>query len=160
MPTASVTFYDRVEEALQDEQLQKALDISTTRFTQGRARALEALPEADALRDHARRIRAHTIANLDRYLAQFAAAVELSDRRWVVAEHLLHRLVDQGLALSWLGGEDVRGHAAPDQTTGPGVDQVDDDAPHWHLPEAHRGGASAPAPAPPSTVAERIPVHT
>ena len=76
MAVSNMTFYERVEEALHDRQLQTALDISTTRFTTGRKNALAALPEAEALRDHARRIRAHTIAHLDRYLAQFADAVE------------------------------------------------------------------------------------
>lgn len=76
MTVSNVTFYERVEEALHNRQLQTALDISTTRFTAGRKNALAALPEAEALRDHARRIRAHTIAHLDRYLAQFADSLE------------------------------------------------------------------------------------
>ncbi len=76
MSTVNVTFYERVEDALKDTQLHTALDIATTRFTSSRAKSLSELPEADALRDHARRIRAHTIAHLDQYLAQFADAVE------------------------------------------------------------------------------------
>lgn len=76
MATAPINFYDRVEDALKNNQLHKALDISTTRFVSSRNKALESLPEAEALRDHARRIRAHTIANLDTYLAQFADSVE------------------------------------------------------------------------------------
>ena len=76
MKASNMTFYERVEDALQDEQLHAALNIATTRFVAGRQRAFETLPEAEALRDHARRIRAHTLAHLDRYLAQFADAVE------------------------------------------------------------------------------------
>ena len=76
MGTAKVTFYDRVEEALHDDQLRRAVEATTTRFVEGRIRLMSALPEAEALRDHARRIRAHTLANLDRYLAQFAQAIE------------------------------------------------------------------------------------
>lgn len=76
MTASNLMFYDRVEDALQDQQLQTALNISTARFTTGRKNALAGLPEADGLRDHARRIRAHTLAHLDRYLAQFADAVE------------------------------------------------------------------------------------
>lgn len=76
MTAANLNFYDRVEDALRDSRLKKALNITTTRFRHNRATALAELPEAEALRDHARRIRAHTIAQLDRYLAQFAAAVE------------------------------------------------------------------------------------
>lgn len=73
---APVTFYDQVEDALANPQLQKALNIFTTQFIRNRTLAMAGLPEAEALRDHARRIRAHTLAHLDRYLAQFAAAVE------------------------------------------------------------------------------------
>ncbi len=76
MTTSNLTFYERVEDALQDNQLHTAIGIATNRFVTGRNRAFGAMPEGDALRDHARRIRAHTIANLDRYLAQFADAVE------------------------------------------------------------------------------------
>jgi L-lactate dehydrogenase complex protein LldF len=76
MTVSNVTFYERVEDALRDDQLHNALDIATTRFVTLRNKALASLPEADALRDHARRIRAHTMARLDRYLAQFAEAVE------------------------------------------------------------------------------------
>lgn len=76
MTASNLTFYERVEDALHNPQLHTALNIATTRFVTGRAKALATLPEAEALRDHARRIRAHTIAHLDQYLAQFAAAVE------------------------------------------------------------------------------------
>ena len=73
---SNVTFYDRVGDALQDGQLQIALDRTTTALSQNRNRAIGELPEGDALRDHARLIRAHTIANLDKYLGQFADNVE------------------------------------------------------------------------------------
>ncbi|GIK41940.1 MAG: lactate utilization protein B [Chloroflexota bacterium] len=78
MTAANVTFYERVEDALQDKNLRAALELATTRFVTLRRNAFASLPEADALRDHARTIRAHTLANLDRYLAQFAEAVEAS----------------------------------------------------------------------------------
>jgi len=76
MTTSNVTFYERAEDALQNTQLQRALSITTTRFATMRNMAIGSLPEADKLRDHARRIRAHTIANLDHYLGQFADSVE------------------------------------------------------------------------------------
>jgi L-lactate dehydrogenase complex protein LldF len=76
MTVSNVTFYEQVEDALQNSQLHAALSITTTRFATLRNKAIDDFPEADALRDHARRIRAHTIANLDRYLAQFADSVE------------------------------------------------------------------------------------
>lgn len=76
MTVSNITFYERVDDALKNKQLHTALNVSTTRFTASRNRAIDSLPEASPLRDHARRIRAHTLAHLDRYLAQFAGAVE------------------------------------------------------------------------------------
>jgi len=76
MIASHVTFYERVEDALNNNQLHVALNIATTRFVEGRVKAFDALPEGERLRDHARRIRAHTIAHLDRYLDQFAGSVE------------------------------------------------------------------------------------
>lgn len=76
MAASNINFYERVEDALRNNQLHTALNIATTRFVANRNKSLESLPEAEALRDHARRIRAHTIANLDTYLAQFADSVE------------------------------------------------------------------------------------
>lgn len=73
---SNVTFYDRVDDAIQNEQLQTALARSTLAFRNGRANAFGNLPEGDGLRDHGRKIRAHTIAHLDTYLGQFAEAVE------------------------------------------------------------------------------------
>ncbi len=76
MTAANLTFYERVEDALKDKKLHAALELATTRFVTLRAKGFASLPEIEALRDHARHIRAHTLANLDRYLAQFADAVE------------------------------------------------------------------------------------
>jgi L-lactate dehydrogenase complex protein LldF len=78
MTGSNVNFYERVEDALKDKKLHAALELATTRFVTLRANGFTSLPEIEALRDHARRIRAHTLANLDGYLAQFAAAVEAS----------------------------------------------------------------------------------
>ena len=72
----NVTFHDRVETALRDANLHVALDRATSRFTTLRATALASLPAAEAVRDRARLIRAHTLSKLDTYLAQFADAVE------------------------------------------------------------------------------------
>ena len=82
----SITFYEQVEDALANSQLQQALNIFTTRFIANRLSALATLPEAEALRDHARLIRAHTLANLDTYLSQFAEAVEQRGGRVYWAE--------------------------------------------------------------------------
>lgn len=76
MLAPNVTFHDRVDDALRDPILHTALDRATGRFQSLRAAGLASLPEADAVRDRARMIRAHTLSRLDQYLEQFAANVE------------------------------------------------------------------------------------
>lgn len=79
--TPNVTFHERVDNALRDEILHTALDRATGRFQNLRLGALGSLPEADAVRDRARLIRAHTLSRLDSYLEQFAANVERAGGR-------------------------------------------------------------------------------
>jgi L-lactate utilization protein LutB len=75
--TTNITFYERVEDALQDTQARGAFDRATKRFTTLRATAFTSLPaDGDSTRDQARAIRAETLSHLDQYLAQFADAVE------------------------------------------------------------------------------------
>lgn len=69
-------FEKRVARAVRDEALHKALRRATDRFGAKRIEMLATLPDADEARDRARAIRRHTIANLDRYLAQFVERVE------------------------------------------------------------------------------------
>jgi L-lactate dehydrogenase complex protein LldF len=75
-PAPNVTFHERVERALHDEQLHLALDRALAVAAAKRAHGLASLPDVDAARDHARMIRAHTLSRLDHYLEQFAEAVE------------------------------------------------------------------------------------
>jgi L-lactate dehydrogenase complex protein LldF len=69
-------FAQRTADALADTQLRHTLRTVTTAILGYRKAGLGRLPASDDWRDHARRIRAHTLANLDRYLDQFADAVE------------------------------------------------------------------------------------
>jgi L-lactate dehydrogenase complex protein LldF len=66
------TFYTRIDRALGNPRLQAAVRNATQRMASGRTTAVAAFPEMDAMRDHARAIRAHTIARLDHYLRLFA----------------------------------------------------------------------------------------
>ncbi|MGI8672942.1 MAG: LutB/LldF family L-lactate oxidation iron-sulfur protein [Luteitalea sp.] len=70
---APLPFYRRAREALADTRLQTALDIATGRMVNARRQAFGGLVEGDAIRDHARQIRAHTVAHLGTYLDQFVA---------------------------------------------------------------------------------------
>jgi len=69
-------FHGRVTAAVGDLRLRHAVEDATNRLDTARQREMDLLPGADALRDRARQIRAHTIGMLDRYLVQFADAAE------------------------------------------------------------------------------------
>lgn len=71
MTAAPLTFHRRARNALDNANLQEALDVSTGRMTAARRQAFAELAGGDAIRDHARQIRAHTIAHLATYLDQF-----------------------------------------------------------------------------------------
>ncbi len=68
-------FADNVPGALADEQLQRALGNIKEGFVGKRARAAGGLAEFEALRDHARDIKDHTLEYLDAYLERFEARV-------------------------------------------------------------------------------------
>ncbi|MDE8345245.1 MAG: LutB/LldF family L-lactate oxidation iron-sulfur protein [Acidocella sp.] len=64
--------------AMADAGLQKALARAKPQFAKKRQAAMDKLPEFEALRETAKNIKNHTIANLDFYLETYAAAVEAS----------------------------------------------------------------------------------
>ena len=76
MNASPVTFHRRSADALANPALSATLQRLTGRVLVAREAALERLPDADAWRDRARAIRAHTIAHLDRYLDEFCQNVE------------------------------------------------------------------------------------
>jgi L-lactate dehydrogenase complex protein LldF len=76
MTTQAIPFYDRVDSALHDDLLKTALDRATTRFIGNRAGAIGALSDEAALRDQARALRAHALAQLDQLLVRLADKVE------------------------------------------------------------------------------------
>jgi L-lactate dehydrogenase complex protein LldF len=68
-------FRKRAVQALHDETLRSALGRAKDGFVLKRRRALEALPEYEALRDRAVAIKNHTLENLDHYLERYEEAV-------------------------------------------------------------------------------------
>src|SRR5262249_50322618 len=68
-------FKDNVGLALADTNLQDSLGRLKTGFSERRRQAAERLPEFEALRDHARDIKNHALANLDFYLEEFERKV-------------------------------------------------------------------------------------
>jgi L-lactate dehydrogenase complex protein LldF len=63
-------------QALADPPLQAALIRLTGTLMAGNRRGLGALADSDQLRDHAKRIKEHTLSHLDRYLEQLETAVQ------------------------------------------------------------------------------------
>ncbi len=86
MTTQTLSFYNRVDDALRDGSLRTALDRATSRFIGNRAAALAALAGPDALRDQARAIRAYALAHLDELLNQLSDNVEAHGGRVCWAE--------------------------------------------------------------------------
>ncbi len=78
LPSPWVGLNRRADRALRDPQLSLALNRLSERFSKLRVSALDSLPDVEGLRDRARLIRAHTLSQLDFYLQQFAAAVEVA----------------------------------------------------------------------------------
>ena len=72
----SPAFKRNAREALASPGLQKALALSKPTFQARRANAVANLPEFEQLRETAKGIKNHTLANLDFYLDAFAANVE------------------------------------------------------------------------------------
>jgi len=76
MLATSPAFKQNTARALADARLQKALVFTRPAFPSRRAAAVAALPEFERLRDIARDIKDHTLANLDFYLESWAGKVE------------------------------------------------------------------------------------
>src|SRR5438270_7317710 len=68
-------FLGAAAEALVDEPLQAALIRLTSTLMAGNRRGYAALADSDKLRDHAKQIKEHTLAHLDRYLEQLESSV-------------------------------------------------------------------------------------
>jgi L-lactate dehydrogenase complex protein LldF len=69
-------FLDASREALGDPPLQAALVRLTSTLMAGNRRGFAALADSSQLRDHAKRIKEHTLAHLDTYLEQLEASVQ------------------------------------------------------------------------------------
>jgi L-lactate dehydrogenase complex protein LldF len=78
MQITSPTFKQNARQALDDVQLQKALGNVRAGFIDKRLKAVDALPEFEALRNSARDIKNHTLENLDFYLEAYEQKVTAS----------------------------------------------------------------------------------
>lgn len=78
MKPTSHAFSGNAHRALQDRTLQQALAKAGVGFVEKRRAAVDGLPEFQLLREAGRRIKDHTLANLDHYLLRFEAQVQAS----------------------------------------------------------------------------------
>src|SRR5437764_9660801 len=69
-------FLEASTQALADPTLQTALTRLTDTLMAGNRRGYAALADSSDLRDHAKRIKEHTLAHLDQYLEQLEASVQ------------------------------------------------------------------------------------
>jgi len=69
-------FLGGTEQALASADLQTALRRLTHAMSEGNRRGYGSLPDSDALRDHAKRVKEHTLAHLDTYLEQLEKSVQ------------------------------------------------------------------------------------
>ncbi len=75
MQPTSRDFPANARAGLVDPVLQRALGLARTGFPARRQQAIARLPEFEALREEGRRIKDHTLANLDFYLERYEAVV-------------------------------------------------------------------------------------
>ena len=75
MKVGSPQFKEKVVVALADPNLRDALGQSRKGFVNGRAALVAGVPEFEAMRDEARDLKNHVLANLDHYLERFEASV-------------------------------------------------------------------------------------
>jgi L-lactate dehydrogenase complex protein LldF len=75
MQPTSRDFPENARAGLADPVLQRALGLARTGFPSRRLEAIARLPEFEALREEGRRIKDHTLANLDFYLERYEGAV-------------------------------------------------------------------------------------
>ncbi len=81
--------------ALADVPLQEALTRLTDTLMAGNRRAYAALADSDALRDHAKRVKEHTLARLDHYLERLEASVFRlgGEVRWAATAEDARRII-------------------------------------------------------------------
>jgi L-lactate dehydrogenase complex protein LldF len=73
---STTSFRHRIQESIDNETLQTALDNNTERRLKGRAAAFQSIPDLEERRQRAHAIRANVIERLDEYLEQFIAKSE------------------------------------------------------------------------------------
>ena len=95
--TTRIDFEKNSERALADPLLQSALRTAMVRFRLLQRDAIGEIPDWQALREHARAVKAHALAHLDRYLEQLEAQVTAAGGivHWAQDAEAARRLIVQ-----------------------------------------------------------------
>ena len=155
MKPTSHAFSENAHRALHDATLQQALAKAGVGFVDKRRAAIDALPEFQALRQAGRRIKDHTLANLDHYLLRFEHQVKASGGqvRWAetpeqacaavldICKRANAKMVAKGKSMV---GEEI---AINDALEGAGYEVVETDLGEYIIQIAHEPPSHIIAPA-------------
>ena len=81
MTDSRSAFIAKARGAIEDRQLQEALDLATGRFLTLRRNAFRSLPDPEGLRERARAIKQRTIRELDQHLERLATEIQRAGGR-------------------------------------------------------------------------------
>ncbi|MEK6718010.1 MAG: hypothetical protein AABZ16_11030, partial [candidate division NC10 bacterium] len=76
MTDSRLAFIAKARGAIEDQQLQEALDLATGRFLTLRRNAFRSLPDPEGLRERARAIKQRTIRELDQHLERLTTEIQ------------------------------------------------------------------------------------
>jgi len=155
MKPTSHAFSNNAHRALHDKTLQQALAKAGVGFVDKRRAAIDGLPEFQALREAGRRIKDHTLANLDHYLLRFEQQVKASGGRvhWAetpqeacaavldICKRANAKMVAKGKSMV---GEEI---AVNDALEGAGYEVVETDLGEYIIQIAHEPPSHIIAPA-------------
>ncbi len=155
MEPQSHRFKKNVSVALQDEQLQEALERVQEGFVDKRAAAVSALPEFEQLREQGSAIRNHVLDNLDFYLQRFEDQVQARGGQvhWAEnakqAREIVRDICKRVDAKTVIKGKSMIGEeiALNDALEADGLDVVESDLGEYILQLAHEPPSHIIAPA-------------
>ena len=134
MTSSPLNFYSRVDRALKDHALGAAMDRATKKLVSSREAGIAAFPEADAVRDHARRSHVHGAETAEQAVAIVADIARQHEVRAAVkSKSMVSEEIDLNAALA-RAGVDVL-----ETDLGEFIVQVDKDHPsHIVAPIIHK----------------------
>ncbi|AHI66541.1 LutB/LldF family L-lactate oxidation iron-sulfur protein [Burkholderia thailandensis] len=145
--TATPTFKARASAALHDAQLQEALGMLGEGWIEKRRRVVSLLPEFEMLRERAKAVKDHVLANLDTYLERYEAAVTRAGGvvHWASdaaqAREIVLKICRDANAKTITRGKSMVGEeiGLPGALEGAGMEVVETDLGEYIVQLAHEG---------------------